>query len=157
MTEGHPSQASASVSVYQVLKDPLTTEVLVGSCRSVDRVPGEILVGSCRSVDRVPAEVLAGSPPHDVENFRITLVSYHQRASHRYFACVGTISKVALGRAALAGSAGHFVCAGQHMCSNTCAPRKKPRATCTLSCGFMVGREGVEPSTLGLRVPCSTN
>ena len=31
-------------------------------------------------------------------------------------------------------------------------PRKKPRATYALGCGFVVGREGVEPSTLGLRV-----
>ena len=44
------------------------------------------------------------------------------------------------------------LCAMHQGSQNACAENKKPRATCALGCGFVVGREGVEPSTLGLRV-----
>ena len=44
------------------------------------------------------------------------------------------------------------LCAMHQGSQNECAENKKPRATRALGCGFVVGREGVEPSTLGLRV-----
>ena len=44
------------------------------------------------------------------------------------------------------------LCAMHQGSQNACAENKKPRATRALGCEFVVGREGVEPSTLGLRV-----
>ena len=135
MTNGHPRPAS--VSVCQVLKDPLTTRVLVGSYPSFDRVPTGVLVGC---------------PPCDVENSPVTVSSYHQDGFRCDLACVEIISKVALVAVPSHLFSVCFVCERLNTCSSLCAQKKKPRATSALGCGFVVGREGVEPSTLGLRV-----
>ena len=135
MTKGHPRPAS--VSVCQVLKDPLTTEVLIGSYGSFYRVPTEVLIGCL---------------PCDVENSPVTVPCYHSGGFRSGSTCIRTISKVELVAPLAHQLSTGFVCGKLNTCSSLCAQKKKARATSALACGFVVGREGVEPSTLGLRV-----